>query len=82
MRRAADALAVHSRKVYVQPTDIAGLYVGAGEVGQAIEWIEKGFAARDPNMPYLGMPFYDNLRADPRFQDCLVRMGLPKERAK
>lgn len=82
MRKAADALAAHSRKANVNPTDVASLYAGAGEVDLAIEWLEKGLAVRDPSMPYMGLPIYDILRADPRFQDLLARVGLPKEPAK
>ncbi len=77
MRRAAEALAARFRKTYVNPSDIACLYVEAGEKAQALEWLEKGFEVRDPTMPYLGLPFYDSLRADPRFQALLRRMNLP-----
>jgi tetratricopeptide (TPR) repeat protein len=78
MRRAAEALAAHFRKSYVNPTDIANLYLEAGEKAQALEWLEKGVELRDPNMPYLGVPFfYDRLRSDPRFQALLRRMNLP-----
>jgi hypothetical protein len=78
MRRAAEALAAHFRKTYVNPSDIACLYVEAGEKAQALEWLEKGFEVRDPSMPYLGVPFYDSLRADPRFQALLRRMNFPQ----
>jgi TolB-like protein/Tfp pilus assembly protein PilF len=79
MRRAADALAAHFRKSYVNPDDIACLYLEAGEKAQALEWLEKGVEVRDPVMPYLGIPFfYDRLRSDPRFQALLRRMNLPK----
>jgi TolB-like protein/tRNA A-37 threonylcarbamoyl transferase component Bud32/Tfp pilus assembly protein PilF len=77
MRRAAEALAAHFRKSYVNPSDIAQLYLEAGEKAQALEWLEKGVEVRDPNMPYIGAPFYDSLRADPRFQALLRRMNLP-----
>ena len=78
MRRAAEALAAHFRKSYANPTDIAQLYLEAGEKAQALEWLEKGVEVRDPNMPYLGIPYYDRLRSDPRFQALLRRMNLPK----
>ena len=31
----------------------------------------------DPNMPYLGLPTFDSVPDDPRFQDLLRRMNLP-----
>jgi adenylate cyclase len=82
MRRAADALTVLSRTKYVKPTDVANLYIGAGDTDRAIEWLEKGVAARDPNMPYIGLPYYDSLRAEPRFQALLRRMNLPSKEIK
>jgi tetratricopeptide (TPR) repeat protein len=77
MQRAAEALAAHFRKSYANPCDIADLYLEAGEKVQALDWLEKGVEVRDPNMPYLGVPFYDSLRSDPRFQALLRRMNLP-----
>jgi serine/threonine protein kinase len=78
MRRAADTLAARDRTSYVLPTDVAGLYMRAGDSAQALEWLEKGLEARDPNMPYVNvLPTYDTLRSDPRFQDLLRRMNLP-----
>jgi TolB-like protein len=78
MRRAAEALAARFRKTYAAPFDIAGLYVGAGQNAQALGWLEKAFEARDPNLPYLGVPYLDSLRSDPRFQDLVRRMNLPQ----
>jgi TolB-like protein/Tfp pilus assembly protein PilF len=77
MRRAADVLAAHARTTYVNPTDVANLYLSGGDKDRALEWLEKGLAARDPNLPYLGVPFYDGVRSDPRFQSLLRRIGLP-----
>jgi hypothetical protein len=77
-RRAADALAVHFQKMYLNPGDIADLYLDAGDRAQALAWLEKGVEARDPNMPYIGvMPHYAPLRSEPRFQALLRRIGLP-----
>jgi hypothetical protein len=39
----------------------------------------SGVEARDPNMPYLGVPLYDSLSSDPRFQDLLRRMKFPPQ---
>ena len=77
---------------YISPEQLRGQPVGArsdifalGSVlyemlsGKALEWLERGFEIRDPNMPYLGLPIYDPLRSDPRFQDLLRRMNLPEK---
>jgi len=78
MRRAADILAVRYRKTYMCPTDVAALYVWAGETAQALAWLEKGFEVRDPTMPYVSVdPSYDPLRNTPRFQALLRRMNSP-----
>jgi TolB-like protein/Tfp pilus assembly protein PilF len=79
MRRAADTLAGRGRKSYVLPSDVAGLYVWAGEKAQALEWLEKALEVRDPNLPSMlnGDPTFETLRSDPRFQDLLRRMNFP-----
>jgi serine/threonine-protein kinase len=79
MTRAAEAAVAHARTTYMNPVDVAALYLCAGDRDRALEWLEKGLTARDPNMPYLGVPFYDSLRPDPRFQSLLRRMGLPTD---
>ena len=77
MSLAADTLAARSRTTYVLTTDTAGLYARAGKNDRAVEWLERGFEVRDPNMPYIGViPVFDSLRDDPRFQDLLRRMNL------
>jgi serine/threonine-protein kinase len=78
MRRAAELLAARGRMSYTLPADVAMLYAMAGEKVQALDWLEKAFEARDPNMPYLNLyPEFETLRSDPRFQDLLRRMNLP-----
>jgi tetratricopeptide (TPR) repeat protein len=78
MRRAADILAARARKTYVSPTDVAALYVMAGENAQALGWLEKGVEVRDGNMAYVdGWAIFDSLRSDPRFQALLRRMNFP-----
>jgi TolB-like protein/Tfp pilus assembly protein PilF len=76
MGLAADTLA--ARATYGKQVEIAGLYAAAGKKDRSLEWLEKAFEARDPNIPYLNViPLFDGLRDDPRFQDLLRRMNLP-----
>jgi hypothetical protein len=64
------------RRVYM-PVDIALRYLDARDYDRTIDWLEKAFEARDPNLPYVGYsPLYDPLRSDPRFQDLVRRLGL------
>jgi hypothetical protein len=51
----------------------------AQEYDEALEWLERAFETRDPNMPYITLPVFDPLRSDPRFQDLLRRMNLPED---
>ena len=56
---------------------IACRYLDAGDYDLAMDWLEKAYEEYDPNMPYLGVPFYDPLRSNPRFQNLLRKMNLP-----
>ncbi|MGH2396099.1 MAG: TPR end-of-group domain-containing protein [bacterium] len=52
-------------------------YTGLGDKERALEWLEKAFEDRSWEMIRLKIdPRLDPLRADPRFQDMLRRMGL------
>ena len=73
----ADALAAQYKSNYVNPTDIANLYVLAGKKEPALNWLEQGFEIRDPNMPYLRWPLYDDIRNEIRFRDLCNKMNLP-----
>ncbi len=78
MKRAADILVSRLPEAYSLPFDIATAYAIAGEKEETIEWLERGFEVRDPNMPYVGIfPCLDIVRDDPRFQELLRRMNLP-----
>jgi TolB-like protein len=59
--------------------DAGSNYAMAGDRARALDWLEKAFADRDPNMPYIGcMPIFDPLRSDPRFKALLRQMNLPR----
>jgi serine/threonine protein kinase len=65
-----------ANRIYL-PCGIALRYFDAGDYDRAIDWFEKAYEERDPNLPYMGNPLYDPLRSYPRFQSLLKRIGLP-----
>jgi tetratricopeptide (TPR) repeat protein len=74
-----DDLISQSTHRYVAPLDIANIYIRLGEKEHALEWLEKGYQARDANMIDIATePTYDSLRSDRRFTDLLRRVGLPQ----
>jgi Tfp pilus assembly protein PilF len=50
----------------------------AGDLDGALGWLERAYAEGDANVPYIGEPLFDPLRSDPRFQDLVRRLGLPR----
>jgi len=76
MRRGAEALAVRAASGGALPTDVASLYAYAGDNARALDWLERAYQARDPNLPYLRLPVYDPLRSEPRFQALMREMNL------
>jgi tetratricopeptide (TPR) repeat protein len=74
MQAAADARAARG-----QSWPAAQLYTRAGLPGQALDWLERGLADKNPNMPYVGLfPVFQPLRSDARFQAILQQMNLPR----
>ncbi len=61
----------------VRAFEISANYIDAGEYDLAIDWLEKAYEEHDPNLPYIGVPYFDPLRSYPRFQDLLRKMNLP-----
>jgi Tfp pilus assembly protein PilF len=58
------------------PFLIATVYVGLGDRDRAFEWLDRAYEERFTALIGLKVdPMFDNLRADPRFQDLLRRTG-------
>jgi hypothetical protein len=56
---------------------LAQLYAGLGEQDQAFAWLERAYQEHDFALTALRVsPFYDPLRADPRFAQLLKKVGL------
>jgi TolB-like protein len=77
MKKLADVRAERSKTMYIAPYGIAHQYALAGDINNAIHWLEKSYEEHDPNLPYLLLPTFDKLRDDPRFQEIARRMNLP-----
>jgi TolB-like protein/DNA-binding winged helix-turn-helix (wHTH) protein/Flp pilus assembly protein TadD len=65
----------HSKPGYSHACEIASVYAALGDRDQAMTWLETGYEERF-NPGVLLRPGFDPLRADPRFQDLLHRIGL------
>jgi Flp pilus assembly protein TadD len=66
-----------SNPSYSHASEIAVIYAALGDTDQAMNWVEKGYEERF-NPGVLLRPGFDPLRSDPRFQDLLRRIGLPR----
>ncbi|MGB9243950.1 MAG: protein kinase [Candidatus Acidiferrales bacterium] len=63
---------------YVAPHFFAGIHIGLGENDRALDYLEKSYEDHSHWLIYLHIdPVMDDLRAEPRFQDLLKRVGLP-----
>ena len=78
-RTVIDELKQASEQEYVSETSIALIYAGLGEKDQAFAWLEKGYEQRAFQMQWIRIePRWDSLRSDPRFENLIRRIGMPK----
>jgi TolB-like protein/Tfp pilus assembly protein PilF len=62
---------------FVSPFPLACICFVLGDIDQGFAWLEEGFNRHDPRMSFLKVhPACDGVRADPRYLDCLKRMGF------
>jgi TolB-like protein/Tfp pilus assembly protein PilF len=58
---------------------LAEIYIALGDKDEAFRWLEAAYKERHSFLPWLAdNPLYAPLRGDPRFQDLMRRMNLPK----
>ena len=66
-----------SEQRYVSAYSIAIIYAGLGEHGQALDWLEKSFAARGDSLVYLKVDRrFDELHSEARFVELTRQVGL------
>jgi TolB-like protein/DNA-binding winged helix-turn-helix (wHTH) protein/Flp pilus assembly protein TadD len=66
-----------SKPGYSNASEIAAVYASLGDKDQGMNWLEKGYEERF-NPSVLLRPGFDPLRSDPRFQNLVHRIGLPR----
>jgi len=77
MKKLAGLRAENTNITQVSQTSPAQYFTWAGDVDNALYWLEQAYEERDPNLPYLLIPVYDGLRDQPRFQEIARKMNLP-----
>jgi serine/threonine-protein kinase len=73
----ADTLVAQSKTAYINPMDIAFLYVCSDNKKQALDCLENAFEVHDKSLIYLSLPIFDSLHNEPRFQALCRKMNLP-----
>jgi TolB-like protein/Tfp pilus assembly protein PilF len=64
-----------ARRQYVNSTAFAAIYLGLGEKGKALDWLDKSYQDQESACWYLKVdPIYDGLRNEPRFQALLKKV--------
>ncbi len=64
---------------FTYPIDLAESYAAIGETDKAFEWLEVAYTNRMSRVTTINHdPLLDPLRSDPRFDDLLRRIGIPK----
>ena len=78
MLRTGQLMAQRAAQRHVPAIRIARMFAHAGDNDRAMYWLERAYQARESPLMRLAVFWdWDDLRADPRFQDLLRRMKLP-----
>ena len=78
-RRVLAELTEQAGQHYVCPYEVATIHAGLGDKESTLRWLEKGYQERADCMPWvLSDAKLDGLRGEPRFQDLMRRMGIPR----
>ena len=67
-----------SNQKYVNPFEIALIYVGLGDKDNAFEWLDKAYQQRSDMLVYLNVdPRLDVIRHEPRFIGLVKKVAPP-----
>jgi DNA-binding winged helix-turn-helix (wHTH) protein/TolB-like protein/tetratricopeptide (TPR) repeat protein len=75
MRAIAEAMIARASETYVDPFDVAEMFIRTGMVDEGIHWLEKAADHGSYELTYVAYwPHFDVLRDDPRYQDLQERV--------
>jgi eukaryotic-like serine/threonine-protein kinase len=81
IRKSSELLAVFQKERRIAPVSLAIMYAELEDRDRAFVFLEQACEDRDAMLVYLKVsPVWDNLRADPRFDALLRRIGLNESR--
>jgi predicted Zn-dependent protease len=75
-RKLLDALTERAQHEPISRVYFGWIHMGLGELDQAFAEYDKAYEGRNHILATLKTPWYDNLRADPRYQALLQKLGL------
>jgi hypothetical protein len=77
--RALEDLNRESLHGYVPPFDLAIIYLGIGDNGRAMNYLEQAYSVRSQWLTWLKMdPIFDPLRKTPRFIALMKKLNFDK----
>jgi TolB-like protein/Flp pilus assembly protein TadD len=72
-------LEAEAARQYVPASAMAMIVAAKGDTGRALDLLERAYAEHDFAMAQLRIsPWFRMLRNEPRFQDLIARLGLPR----
>jgi serine/threonine protein kinase len=78
-KRIAEVFQERSKRVYIDPVNIASAYAASDNKDKAFFWLEKALADKSDLLRIVKTAqTFDSLRSDPRYADLLRRMNLPQ----
>jgi TolB-like protein/Flp pilus assembly protein TadD len=79
--RLVDELKRRHQANYVAAAPFVNAYLGLGDNEQALVWLERAYEEQSNILQLIKVhPYFDPLRADPRFVDLVHRVGLDQPR--
>jgi TolB-like protein len=69
---------LRERRADREPFMVAQVYAFRGEPDEALKWLDRAFAQKDPGLDLLRDPSFNKLKDDPRYKTFLKKMKLPE----
>jgi adenylate cyclase len=76
-QRLLHALSTRARRQYIPAEYIAAVHAALGAHDEAFRWLEDAFSERSNLAQFNVLPLSQPMRAHPRYQQIMARVGLP-----